>query len=57
MKRDLIAIRPDADAYDALKLMSTRNVGRLLVMEDGQMKGLVSRTDLMRAIQFLGTYR
>ncbi|RZN38784.1 MAG: CBS domain-containing protein [Methanophagales archaeon ANME-1-THS] len=57
MTRALIAIRPDADAYDALKLMSTRNVGRLLVMEDGQMKGLVSRTDLMRAIQFLGTYR
>ena len=57
MTRELIAIRPDADAYDALKLMSTRNVGRLLVMDDGQMKGLVSRTDLMRAIQFLGTYK
>jgi len=57
MTRELIVIRPDGDAYDALKLMSTRNVGRLLVMDDGTMKGIVSRTDLMRAIQFLGTYK
>jgi len=57
MTRELIAIRPDTDAYDALKLMSMRNVGRLLVMDDGQMRGIVSRTDLMRAIQFRGIYK
>jgi Zn-dependent protease/predicted transcriptional regulator len=57
MTRELIAIRPDTDAYDALKLMSLRNVGRLLVMDDGQMRGIVSRTDLMRAIQFRGMYK
>jgi Zn-dependent protease/CBS domain-containing protein len=54
MKREIISIRPDADAFDALKLMSSRNLGRLIVMEDGQMEGIVSRTDLMRAIQFRG---
>lgn len=57
MTRELITIRSDSDAYDALRLMSSRNVGRLLVIDEGEMKGLVSRTDLMRAIQFLGTYR
>jgi Zn-dependent protease/predicted transcriptional regulator len=57
MTRELIAIGPDTDAYDALKLMSLKNVGRLLVMDDGTMKGLVSRTDLMRAIQFRGIYK
>jgi Zn-dependent protease/CBS domain-containing protein len=56
MKREIISIRPDADAFDALKLMSSRNLGRLIVMEDGQMVGIVSRTDLMRAIQFRGAY-
>jgi Zn-dependent protease/CBS domain-containing protein len=56
MKREIISIRPDADAFDALKLMSSKNLGRLIVMEDGQMVGIVSRTDLMRAIQFRGTY-
>jgi Zn-dependent protease/CBS domain-containing protein len=54
MKREIISIRPDADAFDALKLMSSRNLGRLIVMDDGQMVGIVSRTDLMRAIQFRG---
>ena len=35
MKREIISIGPDADAYDALKLMSSRNLGRLIVLEDG----------------------
>jgi len=57
MTREVVAIHPEADAYDALKLMSTRNIGRLIVMKDGQMQGIVSRTDLMRAIQFRGMYQ
>jgi predicted transcriptional regulator len=54
MTREVVAIHPDADAYDALRLMSTRNLGRLIVMKDGQMQGIVSRTDIVRAIQFKG---
>ena len=57
MTREVIAIHPDADAFDALKLMSTRNLGRLMVMANGHMQGIVSRTDLMRAIQFRGMYK
>jgi len=57
MKGEIVSIRPDADAFDALKLMSSRNLGRLIIMEDGQMVGIVSRTDLMRSIQFRGTYK
>jgi Zn-dependent protease/predicted transcriptional regulator len=57
MTREVVAIHPDADAYDALKLMSTRNLGRLIVMKDGQMQGIVSRTDIMRSIQFRGMYQ
>jgi predicted transcriptional regulator len=57
MKREVIAIPPDAEAFDALKLMSMRNLGRLIVMEDRQVLGIVSRTDLMRAIQFRGAYQ
>ena len=54
MKREIITIGPDADASDALKLMSIKNIGRLIVMADGQMVGIISRTDLMRAVQFRG---
>jgi Zn-dependent protease/CBS domain-containing protein len=57
MTRAVITIHPDADAFDALKLMSMRNLGRLIVMADGQMQGIVSRTDIMRAIQFRGMYK
>ena len=57
MRREVISIHPDADAYDALKLMSTHNLGRLIIMRDGQIQGIVSRTDIMRAIQFRGIYR
>jgi Zn-dependent protease/CBS domain-containing protein len=57
MTREVVAIHPDADAFDALKLMSTRNLGRLIVMDDGQMRGIVSRTDIIRAIQFRGMYK
>jgi Zn-dependent protease/CBS domain-containing protein len=54
MKREIITIGPDADASDALKLMSIKNIGRLIVMDEGQMVGIISRTDLMREIKFLG---
>jgi len=54
MNRELISIGSDADAFDALKLMASRNVGRLIVMDAKQIEGIVSRTDLMRAIQFRG---
>lgn len=57
MTREVVAIHPDADAFDALKLMSTRNLGRLIVMADGQIRGIVSRTDIIRAIQFRGMYK
>ncbi|NQE52879.1 Zinc metalloprotease [ANME-1 cluster archaeon GoMg3.2] len=54
MNRELISIGSDADALDALKLMASRNVGRLIVMDAEQIAGITSRTDLMRAIQFRG---
>ncbi|MFZ2071594.1 MAG: CBS domain-containing protein [Halobacteriota archaeon] len=54
MKREIITIGPDADAFDAFKLISSKNVGRLIVMDDGQMSGIITRTDFMRAIQFRG---
>lgn len=57
MKREIVSIKPDADAFDALKRMSSRNLGRLIIMENGQMVGIVSRTDLMRAIQFRGAQK
>ena len=56
MTSEVIAIEADADAFDAFKLIASDNVGRLIVMDRGKMVGIVSRTDLMRLIQFRGAY-
>jgi Zn-dependent protease/CBS domain-containing protein len=44
-------IRPEADVWEALTRMSSSNQGRLLVTEDGELRGIVSRTDVMRLIR------
>ncbi|VUT26626.1 MAG: Zinc metalloprotease [Candidatus Methanolliviera sp. GoM_oil] len=56
MTSEVIAIEADADAFDAFKLIAPGNVGRLIVIDRGKMVGIVSRTDLMRSIQFRGAY-
>ncbi|WP_255194955.1 CBS domain-containing protein [Halorarius litoreus] len=53
MSRELQTIGPDADAIDALEQMQSAGVGRLLVMEGDDLIGLVSRTDLMTALNII----
>ncbi|MEA3324583.1 MAG: site-2 protease family protein [Euryarchaeota archaeon] len=54
MAKKVSFIPEDADAVDALKMMSTENVGQLLVQDNGSITGIVSRTDLTRSIEVLG---
>ena len=44
-------IAPQATAWDALIRMTTENCGRLLVVEDGLVRGIISRTDIMRLMR------
>ncbi len=44
-------IAPDTDAWDALVRMTAENCGRLLVVEDGALRGIISRTDIMRLMR------
>lgn len=53
MTRDVLSIAPEDDALTALKTMSQKEVGRLLVMKNGAVVGIVSRTNLIRSIQLL----
>lgn len=54
MSTQLRTIEPDADALDAITRMQRDGIGRLLVVDiDGDMHGLVSRTDLMRAFNIM----
>jgi CBS domain-containing protein len=55
MTTDLVTVTPDAPVTDALEKMSEHGVGRLVVMEDGELVGLISRSDVMRALDVVKT--
>ncbi|MFQ5815308.1 MAG: CBS domain-containing protein [Candidatus Hydrothermarchaeaceae archaeon] len=53
MTRDIIICRPNEDAMDALMRMSARAVGRLPVIEEGKLVGIISKTDVLRIIEIM----
>ena len=53
MTKGLITIKEEDDAIVALKIMTVNNIGRIIVKNDGKITGIVSRTDLLRAVQLL----
>jgi Zn-dependent protease len=46
-----VITQPSLSALDALQKMAREKVGRLLVVQDGRLLGIVTRGDLMRTIQ------
>jgi len=46
-----VAAPPSLSASDALQKIAREKVGRLLVTENGQLRGIVTRGDLIRTIQ------
>lgn len=47
-------IEPTASVYDAVVMMADKQVGALLVMNDGQLLGIVSERDYARKVVLLG---
>ncbi len=48
--RDIWFIRPEAMVFDAIKLMSEKGVGALLVMEGEKLVGIVTERDYARKV-------
>ena len=44
------AIGPEATVFEALKLMAEHNVGALLVLKEGELKGIISERDYARKV-------
>ena len=57
MTRELITISPDSSAFDALKLMSERGIGRVLVTENDKLIGIVSRSDIIKVAEILEVFK
>jgi len=53
MTTDLRTIHPDENAMTALTRMQEHNIGRLIVMEDDEFVGLLTRSDLMTALSII----
>jgi acetoin utilization protein AcuB len=49
MNRDLTSLTPDTSILDASLLLSEHRIGALPVVEDGQVVGIISTTDLLKA--------
>ncbi|WEL16304.1 Zn-dependent protease fused to CBS domain [Halorhabdus sp. SVX81] len=53
MTTDLQTIHPDENAMTAMTRMQEHNIGRLIVMEDDEFVGLLTRSDLMTALSII----
>jgi len=52
MSAPLITSHPQNDIRDAVRLMNERRIKKLPVIEDGNLIGLVSLTDVMRSLAY-----
>jgi CBS domain-containing protein len=51
---EVFTISPDESVYDALKMMSKKEVGALVVVEKGKMVGILSERDYARKVVLKG---
>ncbi|GEL09930.1 CBS domain-containing protein [Flavobacterium glycines] len=47
---DVYSVVSSISVYDAIKIMSEKNVGAILVIEEGQLKGIFSERDYARKV-------
>ena len=52
--RRIHSIRPDAFVFDAIKMMAEKNVGSLVVLEDGTLVGIITERIYAREIALKG---
>jgi acetoin utilization protein AcuB len=53
MTEKLITVSPHTSIWEAAQLMRDRKIGALPVLEDGQLVGIISTTDLLKAFSEL----
>jgi len=51
MTRELITLPPSAPVIDALKIMSAHDIGRIPIVQDDKIVGIVTRTDILKVME------
>jgi Zn-dependent protease/CBS domain-containing protein len=51
MTRNVITLKPEDDAFTVLQKLSKNKIGRLVVMDGDRIAGIVSRTDMLKALE------
>jgi len=52
--RHIISVTPDTSVLDAIKLMADKAIGALVVMDDGELYGILSERDYARKVIIKG---
>lgn len=52
--RDVVSIAPDASVLDAIRLMSDRGIGALVVMDGNKLAGILTERDYARKVILKG---
>ena len=53
MTRDLATIAPDNSVFDAVQILYDRRIGCLPVVENGELKGIITTTDMLKLLVVL----
>jgi CBS domain-containing protein len=51
MTRDLIVLPPSAPVIDALRIMSSHDIGRIPIVQNSKIIGIVTRTDILKVTE------
>ncbi|MEM0372363.1 MAG: CBS domain-containing protein [archaeon] len=50
MRKNVVTVKEDADAAAAARLMLDKKIGSLVVVKNGSLKGIVSKTDIVKCL-------
>lgn len=52
--RDIWSVTPETTVYDAIKLMAEKDIGAVMVLEQGQLVGIMSERDYLQKVVLHG---
>ena len=52
----IFSVTPETTVYDTLKLMADKNIGAVLVLEEGKLVGIMSERDYARKVVLKGKF-